>query len=210
MLQILNAAAGGVVLDKGFQLDGTGGIAGITRIGMDPSYADFLFGDRRERGLNPCLVAMMSQSPDEGVTSSRDDLLREWTRSVYFNECAKPEGFSHMLCSTRTLGVSHVVDGFAFWRATGDHAFTDEDQAIIRILQHECPPFFADLEVPLSPRARATLEHLLRGASDKEIAAHLTLSPHTVHQYIKTIYRAYGVHSRWELISLFRGRRSQS
>ncbi|WP_146652483.1 LuxR C-terminal-related transcriptional regulator [Labilithrix luteola] len=41
--------------------------------------------------------------------------------------------------------------------------------------------------VSLSPRIEATLEHLLTGASDKEIAVRLDLSPHTVRQYVKTI-----------------------
>ena len=78
MVRILCASAGGAVLDKGFQLDGTGGIAAITRVGMDPRYQEHLFGDRTERGLNPCLVEMIRQEPEEGVSSSRNDLIGSW------------------------------------------------------------------------------------------------------------------------------------
>ena len=118
----------------------------------------------------------------------------------------RPEGFAHMLCGTRILGDRRTVDGMAFWRGAGERPFSDEDEAVVRVIHWETSPFFADLDVPLTPRARATLDHLLRGASDKEIAARLSISPHTVHQYVKSIYRAHGVHSRTELIARVRGR----
>ena len=57
--------------------------------------------------------------------------------------------------------------------------------------------------VSLSPRMRQTLERLLAGDSEKEIAARLRLSPHTVHVYVKTLYRRFGVSSRGELFSRF-------
>jgi DNA-binding CsgD family transcriptional regulator len=48
---------------------------------------------------------------------------------------------------------------------------------------------------------RETLDVMLTGASDKEIAAQLALSPHTVRQYVKAILRAYRVSSRAQLIA---------
>ena len=57
--------------------------------------------------------------------------------------------------------------------------------------------------VSLSPRMRQTLERLLAGDSEKEIAARLNLSPHTVHVYVKTLYRRFGVCSRGELFARF-------
>ncbi len=44
---------------------------------------------------------------------------------------------------------------------------------------------------------------LLSGHSEKEIARRLHLSPHTVHNHVKRIYRAYGVHSRADLLARF-------
>lgn len=55
----------------------------------------------------------------------------------------------------------------------------------------------------LSPRERETLEHLLAGASEKQVAKRLGRSPHTVHSYVKRIYRQLGVTSRAELLSFF-------
>jgi DNA-binding CsgD family transcriptional regulator len=43
---------------------------------------------------------------------------------------------------------------------------------------------------------------LLFGRSEKEVALILGLSRHTVHEHVKAIYRAYGVRSRAELMSL--------
>jgi DNA-binding CsgD family transcriptional regulator len=53
----------------------------------------------------------------------------------------------------------------------------------------------------LRPRHRETLEWLLTGATEKEIAAGLGLSVHTVHQYVKAIYRRFGVTSRAQLMA---------
>ena len=53
----------------------------------------------------------------------------------------------------------------------------------------------------LSRRAAQTLGELLSGLSEKEIADRMGLSAHTVHQYVKTVYRAFGVRSRAELMA---------
>jgi len=60
----------------------------------------------------------------------------------------------------------------------------------------------------LSPRMRQTLDRLLAGDSEKEIAARLGLSPHTVHVYIKSLYPRLGVSSRGELFAVITGRRT--
>jgi DNA-binding NarL/FixJ family response regulator len=61
---------------------------------------------------------------------------------------------------------------------------------------------------PLSPRMRDTLDALMTGASEKEIAARLGVSPHTVHQYVKALYRRFEVTSRPELMATIHGRRA--
>lgn len=53
----------------------------------------------------------------------------------------------------------------------------------------------------LSPRLRETLNCLLDGATEKAIAKQLELSPHTVHGYVKLIYRHFKVKSRAQLLS---------
>ncbi|HEX5241899.1 MAG TPA: LuxR C-terminal-related transcriptional regulator [Tepidisphaeraceae bacterium] len=58
-----------------------------------------------------------------------------------------------------------------------------------------------DFDLP--PRVRQTLGRLLAGDSEKQIAAWMGVSPHTVHCYVKALYRSYEVSSRGELLSRF-------
>ena len=60
-------------------------------------------------------------------------------------------------------------------------------------------PFRATQE--LAPRLAQTLELLLNGASEKQAAGQMNLSRHTVHSYVKALYRVYGVSSRAELLA---------
>lgn len=56
---------------------------------------------------------------------------------------------------------------------------------------------------PLSPREIQTAQYLLQGYSEKEFARLMHLSPHTIHTYVKSIYRQFGVSSRAEFTSFF-------
>ena len=64
----------------------------------------------------------------------------------------------------------------------------------------DAPAKIGDLS-GLSPRMEQTLRSLLSGDSEKQVAQRLGLSPHTVHVYVKAIYRKYGVSSRGELLA---------
>jgi DNA-binding CsgD family transcriptional regulator len=55
----------------------------------------------------------------------------------------------------------------------------------------------------MGPRLRQTLELLLHGDGEKQIAGKLKLSQHTVHGYVKEVYRRFGVNSRAELLALW-------
>lgn len=59
------------------------------------------------------------------------------------------------------------------------------------------------MPIALSPRQEQVLEQLLAGRSEKEAAAGLGISRHTVHVYVKSLYARFGVHSRAELMSRF-------
>jgi DNA-binding CsgD family transcriptional regulator len=52
-------------------------------------------------------------------------------------------------------------------------------------------------------RQDQVLKLLMDGKSEKEIAACLGLSPHTVHVYVKALYREHAVGSRPELMAKF-------
>jgi DNA-binding NarL/FixJ family response regulator len=54
----------------------------------------------------------------------------------------------------------------------------------------------------LPPRLREVLAGLARGLSEKQVAAELGLSPHTVHDHVKALHRRLRVQSRGELLAL--------
>src|SRR3954465_2646515 len=58
-------------------------------------------------------------------------------------------------------------------------------------------PDAAAIPPPRLPRRmKQTLELLVDGASEKQIARRLALSQHTVHEYVKLLHRGFNVSSR--------------
>lgn len=53
----------------------------------------------------------------------------------------------------------------------------------------------------LAPRLEQVWRALAEGFSEKDIARELELSPHTIHDYVKELYRKLGVHDRRELLA---------
>ncbi len=99
------------------------------------------------------------------------------------------------------------VHALGFRRAVGARAFDDCDRNLLTLAHAEVPQLLArtpadEVRARLSPRAAATLDALLEGASEKEAADRLGISPYTVHDYVKAIYRVAGVQSRGELLAL--------
>lgn len=62
----------------------------------------------------------------------------------------------------------------------------------------------------LTPAQTLVLDALLDGLSEKQVAARLDISPHTVHNHVREIYRTLGVTSRGELLAMFVDRPSPS
>jgi DNA-binding CsgD family transcriptional regulator len=103
----------------------------------------------------------------------------------------------------------HAANGLMFLRR--DRPFDEEAKNLVRLFHLECyrkldhrrnvVAAHATIE-SLPRRQRETLECLLRGDSEKSAAARLGVSPHTVHNYVKALYAAFGVSSRSELLAL--------
>jgi pSer/pThr/pTyr-binding forkhead associated (FHA) protein len=55
----------------------------------------------------------------------------------------------------------------------------------------------------LTEAQRRVFKLLLSGLPEKTIATQLALSPHTIHNHARQIYRAFRVHSRAQLVVLF-------
>jgi DNA-binding CsgD family transcriptional regulator len=114
-----------------------------------------------------------------------------------------------VVCPAAALG--HFA-GVGIQRSNGDVPFTDRELQIVRLLWtelsflHVQPIAAVEKKLwgtRLPPRLQQVLDRLLAGDSAKQVAAHLRLSPHTVSDYIKELYRRFGVASRGELLAEF-------
>jgi two-component system response regulator DesR len=108
---------------------------------------------------------------------------------------------------TRVLlisGAGVISPGVA--RAAGASGFISKDWSAVDVVKAVRmvslgTEVFADqapLDSPLSEREQEVLSLIAAGSTNKEIAAHLHLSPHTVKEHTSAIYRKLGVRNRAE------------
>jgi DNA-binding CsgD family transcriptional regulator len=113
------------------------------------------------------------------------------------------------ILSQYALRHAGAVDQLGVHRAWGDEPFTSVHHRLVRLLHVELGRLWRrdalrhakDPASALPPRLSQTLDELLLGRSEKEIAAHLDLSPHTIHNYVKALHQRFGVSSRGELLA---------
>jgi len=208
LVSLLGAAVGGAVLDTKYAVGQKGGIASATLSGFDGQLVD-VFNAHQIHGsdINPFHQGVMQRASalrGQVFTATDDEVVaREvWNGSMWINEYARPARVDHFVCSVRVFGPMESM-GCALMRGARDRPFSSEDRELLHLVTMGVGPFY-DVGSPrqrLAPRVRDTLDILLTGASDKEIAAILQISPHTVRQYVKAILRAYDVSSRAQLIA---------
>jgi two-component system response regulator DesR len=91
-------------------------------------------------------------------------------------------------------------------RAAGASGFISKDWSAVDVVKAVRmvalgTEVFADaapLDSPLSEREQEVLSLIATGSTNKEIAGHLHLSPHTVKEHTSAIYRKLGVRNRAE------------
>ncbi len=171
----------------------------------------------RDGGYESTLLKEMCRRLRSGsmVTGRRREFVSdgEWYRSETFNALHRPFAFDDHVYSLRRAARSRL-SGFSVRRGIGERPYTEEDKNLLDLFHEELVRMqvtpAAGSEGPrLAPREREVLALLLRGASEKEGAFRLCLSQHTVHSYVKSIYAAYGVSSRAELLAHCLGPKSQ-
>ena len=143
----------------------------------------------------------------EAVARGRRELVADnvWYRSMHFQKYRRTAGLDDCIYSTFFGGTGFQT--FSLHRPLNEKPFTDADRALVGAIHNGCVRLLDDTELriveSLSPRLRQTMQGLMRGLSDKEVASELDLSPHTLHGYKKTLYRRLGVSSRLELATRF-------
>jgi DNA-binding CsgD family transcriptional regulator len=127
-------------------------------------------------------------------------------RSEHYNVVRRPFDIDHSLyCRTPLPDGNDLIVGIQ--RCPGDPVFSDRDKALAHLLHSNAPhvyccgkPAVKELD-QLAPRLQPVLRYLLQGDAEKEVAAKLNLSRHTVHRYTQAIYQKLGMHSRAELLA---------
>jgi len=180
-------------------------------------------GQRMNRfdAVEPVIRAFMRMTPAEPgapLTATCHQILHEGRVSTidHLPQDARPFGVAHLLLSSVRLRASAQLHGFGLSRAASQPAFRLEERNLVQVFHRACahlirpPATGADANTArrpqLSPRERQTLELVLIGLSDKEIADRLGISRHTVNQYTKVIYRHYAVTSRSLLLARLLGK----
>ncbi len=155
------------------------------------------------------LTASILAREESVVTSTRANAVAstDWHRAELRNEIHRPSGIDESLLSIHRKAEPGEVRVLAFKRGWGEEAYDEEERELVDLAHGEYTWLFDEAPTTTtctadwSPRERETLALLLTGASEKCIAARLSLSRHTVHDYVKSIYRKRGVSSRAELMA---------
>ncbi|WP_343073238.1 helix-turn-helix transcriptional regulator [Pyxidicoccus fallax] len=219
MRRILGAAVSACVLDRDFQPEGRGNFTYVVLEGWDGTTLPSMQALRQAgSAFHPAIRALMHRSvePAALVTLRRRELVddRGWYGAPFVEHHLMPAHLDDSLYSIRRSDEPSVVQGVGFYRARNERPFDEADRELLHLFHAECGSMFdapepegdALLKARLAPRERQTLELLLRGLADKEIADQLGISRFTVNQYTKSLYRRFGVHSRAALISRLLGR----
>src|SRR5688572_8460892 len=166
------------------------------------------------RPANP-IVPLILQAGDDFLTRHRRHVIDDeglWYRSDFFEQIQSPLELDDMLYPRVKLPDGRTL-AVGFLRPLGDRPFTDRDCMLIDVFHRTAGHLYGTFEQSrgggdprvncLPRRLRPVLQHLLRGDGEKQVAQKLGLSRHTVHEYIKVLYRTLNVSSRAELLAQF-------
>jgi DNA-binding CsgD family transcriptional regulator len=99
--------------------------------------------------------------------------------------------------TARQRRAAHVAHGGLRWIYYPEPQMAE--QRMSAPVEYACPVRIPATE--LAPRYQRVLQHLLAGGSEKALADQLNLSRHTIHEYVRAIYKKFNVNSRSELMA---------
>ncbi len=175
--------------------------------GLDASfrerfYRELYFIDHRTDDALSAIVPLYGSA----FTVSRQNVIgdRHWARSVSANERFRPLRCDDFVMSMMPVLSLGVISSMEVYRDRGVR-FSERERLFIQLLHEELAHDWNRVEpeesARLTPRQRQVLAQLLAGASEKELAFELNVSPHTAHEHVKAIHRAFGARSRGELLA---------
>jgi DNA-binding CsgD family transcriptional regulator len=176
--------------------------AGIEQAARESFYSQVIWYDHSTDDTLNALLPLYGHS----FVRSRAELSRDadWYGSALANEAFRSQNcddFILSMCAVPQAGAISSLELFRPWR---DTAFGERERLLVQLLHEELAADFHAVEraAPrLSPRLKEVFALLSRGLSEKQVAAELDVSQHTVHDYVKALYRAYQVGTRGELLA---------
>ncbi len=100
----------------------------------------------------------------------------------------------------RAAAATRIRSATALLAHLGEGAWTTLAQAELRALEGPGPPTDPGEHPTLTAREREIVDHVRRGATNREIAGRLFLSPRTVDHHLRNVFRKLGIRSRAELL----------
>ena len=166
----------------------------------------------------PRCARLAGQALDGGeATALRPHMRpdRDWYRSGFFNEYRRPAFVDGFILSFSLNAQTGSLVMITTNQDVSDPQPTPHAAATLSLLTRQIAPLVGTVLATrrqhglrgLSPRLRQTLDRLLAGDSEKEIAYALALGRTTVHDYVGALYRHFDVGSRGELMAYFLRRR---
>lgn len=136
----------------------------------------------------------------------REDLSedRSWYRSALANERFREHDCDDFIMAMCVVPKVDAICSLELFRPWGAPRFGERERLLVQLVHEELSRDFrtqAAQASRLSPRQRQVLALLKEGLGEKQIAADLGVSPHTVHDYVKALYRIHRVSSRSELMA---------
>lgn len=137
----------------------------------------------------------------------------EWFESPYYHVHYRGLGTSDAIWVAFPVNED-AESWFGIYRALDRPPFTEAERDAVAYTLRGIKWFHRQLMLShgvlvaattLTPTERTVLHLLLTGLSEKQIAAELERSPHTVHECITAIFRKFGVNNRAALMALWLG-----
>jgi hypothetical protein len=138
-------------------------------------------------------------------------VLPEWQRSSHYNEYLRACRLDDRITSSVQLPETSPVatQVIVLHRSAADGRYPQRAKRVVHLFHEELIPLLGrQLTLPGEPaeeralpcQLQQVLRRLLCGDSEKQVAARLSLSPHTVNRHVQRLFRRFDVHSRGELM----------
>ncbi len=191
--------------------------AEMVHLGLEGPRQSDLFAEHfafMARGGEDSMLTAFAALPHDRLQSRSHDQMvdvGQWRRSESYQRYHREMDMEPGVLSMFPLRVGGVRyhHTLSVRRCVGERSFSRRDVRVLDCLHHELAPQIgrrlAAANEPsastLPPRLQQTLQGLLDGLSEKQIAERLGISPATLHEYVTKLYRRFGVRGRNELMA---------